>query len=109
MVKDVPEVAYPRLNARKDLGRSREIVCKEARLGHSKDVDEDCGCYLAVATCLGQMTWRLCFHISLPFGLIRAIVLLLYSNDGSKAEFDLPLGKEIKRLDLVSFIVLLRR
>lgn len=54
-----------------------------------------------------RVTWRLCFYINLPFGLVTAIfvVFFLSSKDGRKPGFDLPLKEKVKQLDTIGLVV----
>ena len=54
-----------------------------------------------------RVTWRLCFYINLPFGLVTAICIMLFlsSKDGRKPGFDLPLREKWKQLDLIGLAV----
>ena len=54
-----------------------------------------------------RVTWRLCFYINLPFGLVTAISVMfcLSSKDGRKPGFDLPLREKAKQLDAIGLLV----
>lgn len=54
-----------------------------------------------------RVTWRLCFYINLPFGLVTAICVMLFlsSKDGRKPGFDLPLKEKVKQLDTIGLLV----
>lgn len=53
-----------------------------------------------------KVTWRLCFYINLPFGLVTAICVIVFlsSKDGRKPDFDLPLKQKLRQLDTVGLL-----
>lgn len=54
-----------------------------------------------------RVTWRLCFYINLPFGLITAVCVLFFlsSKDGRKPGFSLPLKEKAKQIDIIGLVV----
>ncbi|KAF2773334.1 MFS general substrate transporter [Teratosphaeria nubilosa] len=54
-----------------------------------------------------RVTWRLCFYINLPFGLVTAICVLLFLSpkDGKKQNHDLPLRQKLGHLDLLGLLI----
>lgn len=60
-------------------------------------------CLLLTFDGLARITWRLCFYINLPFGLVTAIcvVFFLSSTDGEKPNFKLPVKEKMKQLDFI--------
>lgn len=54
-----------------------------------------------------RVTWRLCFYINLPLGLVTAVcvVFLLSTDDGRKPEFDLPLREKLKDFDFIGLFL----
>nr|WNS47930.1 CapO [Capnodium sp. TTI-000886] len=53
-----------------------------------------------------RVTWRLCFYINLPFGLVTAICVFFFVSveDGRKPGFSLPLKEKAKQFDFLGLL-----
>ena len=56
-----------------------------------------------------RVTWRLCFYINLPFGLVAALSVLFFlsSKDGQKPGFSLPLKEKANQIDVIGLSALI--
>ena len=53
-----------------------------------------------------RVTWRLCFYINLPFGLVTAVFTMFFlsSKTGRKPNFDLPWKEKAKQFDIIGLV-----